>query len=870
MPKVRQFTVLPALPQSLQPLKKLAMNLYWSWNEEIQNLFERMDANLWEAVQHNPVKLLAEISQDRLGHLQQDESFVRQVHQADELLDSYMNHQSWFKKVCPQPAETKIAYFSAEFGIHESVPIYSGGLGILAGDHLKSASDLGIPLVGIGLMYQKGYFRQFINIDGWQRESYPENDFYMMPLELVRKESGRALTIRVEYPERAVTAQIWKAQVGRVDLYLLDTNLEENSPGDRLITSNLYGGNRELRIRQEVMLGIGGFKALIAMGIEPTVCHMNEGHAAFMGLERIRHLRNAYDMTFDEALEAARAGNVFTIHTPVKAGLDEFRVELMDKYFGTYFPNLGINRNQFLSLGRILPDDDSEAFKMAVLALKLSNFRNGVSKLHGRVSREMWASLWPGVPVNEIPIHSITNGVHRKSWVSRELADLYDRYLGPGWSEQPYDASTWKNVDQIPDEQFWHVHQRSKENLITYTRQSLKKQLENRGSFHSEINRAEEVLDSKVLTIGFARRFATYKRGNLLLQDPERLIRMLTDQNRPVQFLFAGKAHPQDAEGKKIIRQIIHFANSNSDLVRRRIVFLEDYDINLARYLVQGVDVWLNNPRRPMEASGTSGMKAAINGALNLSTLDGWWCEGYQPQGGWVIGSEVIHDDPQYQDSIDAQSLFNILENEVIPLYYTHSSDGLPRAWINRMRKTIKWVTPRFNTQRMVADYTRRFYNPSATKWRSLSANQGEPSKKLAQWKMRIRGQWHELGIEDVKLQVRNGHGDVELDPRKPQINVGSMLNVKTRVCMGQIKPEDIDVQIYHGTVDSWGNIVNGDCQTMKPAHNGDSLNNGHCEFVGSVPCTMSGRQGVTVRIVPKNDNMTDPYEPGLILWEPN
>ena len=425
----------------------------------------------------------------------------------------------------------------------------------------------------------------------------------------------------------------WSA-IGRVKLFLLDTNISSNSPADRMTTANLYGGDVELRIRQEIMLGIGGMKALAAMNINPTVCHMNEGHAAFLSLERIRQLRSTTNMTFEEAVEATRAGNVFTIHTLVKAGLDEFRVELMDKYFGSYFPNLGIDKKQFLALGRIFADDDSETFKMPILAMKLSGYINGVSKLHGQVSREMWSMLWPGVPAAEVPIISITNGVHIRSWLSEEIDSLYERYLGPNWSDETFDATVWNNVEQIPDEEFWRTHQQCKAQLIAFARNQLKTQMQRRGTFHSELNQADEALDLEALTIGFARRFAGYKRGNLLLQDPKRLIKLLSDPQRPVQIIFAGKAHPKDTQGKEIIRQIIHFANEHD--VRRRLIFLEDYDINLARILIQGVDVWLNNPRRPMEASGTSGMKAAINGALNVSTLDGWWCEGYKPEGGWA------------------------------------------------------------------------------------------------------------------------------------------------------------------------------------------------------------------------------------------
>jgi len=606
MPSVRSFTVLPALPESLMELDALARNLFWSWSPQVIDLFKRIDPALWSASGHNPVKLLGAVSQSRLETLSQNESFLHELRRASQVLDEYLRAPTWYQKACGENPETTIAYFSAEFGLHECLPIYAGGLGILAGDHLKSASDLGIPLVGVGLMYQKGYFRQYLNLDGWQQEAYGENDPFNMPIELVRKPSGRPLTISVEYPGRSVHAQIWCIHVGRLNLYLLDTNIPANSGGDRMITSSLYGGDRELRIRQEILLGIGGMKALAAMNITPSVCHMNEGHAAFMALERIRQIRSTTNMSFEEAVEVTRAGNVFTTHTIVKAGLDEFEVDLMDKYFGAYFPHLGVNRKQFLALGRILPDDENEPFKMPVLAIKLSSYLNGVSKLHAQISREVWGSLWPGLPSREVPITAITNGIHLKTWLADETSALYERYLGPTWSSTVFDKSAWDQVDHIPDEELWSAHQRCKDQLIVFARKRLMAQMQRRGTCQGELRQAEGILDPEVLTIGFARRFVAYKRGDLLLRDADRLIRMLNDSERPVQFIFAGKAHPKDNAGKEIIRNIVHF--TSQDPVRRRIVFLEDYDIDVARFLVRGVDVWLNNPRRPMEASGTSGM----------------------------------------------------------------------------------------------------------------------------------------------------------------------------------------------------------------------------------------------------------------------
>ena len=864
MPSVRSFTVVPALPDSLKDLETLAMNIYWSWNPEFVDVFKRIDSNLWAACGHNPVKLLGGVSQARLESLADDEGFLCQLRHAVDKLKAYLDGPTWYEKVCAKCTEPMIAYFSAEFGIHECLPIYAGGLGILAGDHLKSASDIGVPLVGIGLLYQKGYFRQYLNIDGWQQEVYIENDVYNMPIELVRKDSGRPLTISVDYPGRCVVAQIWCVSIGRVKLYLLDTNITANSPADRMITSSLYGGDRELRIRQEIMLGIGGLKALGAVGITPTVCHMNEGHAAFMAIERIRELRSTKNMTFDEAVEATRAGNVFTIHTPVKAGLDDFRVGLMDKYFGSYFPTLGINRKRFLALGRMLSDDDSESFKMPILALRLSSYINGVSKLHGQVSREMWGGLWPGVPVNEVPIISITNGVHIKNWLSEEMSCLYERYLGPNWANETMDKSVWDNVDQIPDEEFWRTHQRCKGQLIVFARNRLKAQMQRRGTYHSELNRAQEVLDPEALTIGFARRFACYKRGNLLLKDPQRLIRLLSDPKRPVQVIFAGKAHPRDTAGKDIIRQIIHFANQHN--VRRRIVFLENYDIDVARVMVRGVDIWLSNPRRPMEASGTSGMKAAVNGVLNMSTLDGWWCEGYTPEGGWVIGAEESYDDDDYQDVVESQAIYNMLENEIIPLFYTRSVDDLPRAWIHRVRNSIKWIAPRFNTNRMVGQYTRRFYNPSAAKWRYLTAEAMARARAFSKWKSDMKQAWPEFAVMDVIMEVNHGDANEQLNPRWPQLKIGARLSVRTLVKLASISPDDVSVELYHGPVDTWGSIKDGSAVRMEYKEQSDK--EGEHWFVGSMPCTQTGQQGVAVRVLPRHPDLVNPCELGLILWE--
>jgi starch phosphorylase len=863
MPMIHNFTVLPALPDSLKDLEAIAKNLFWSWNPAFVGLFKRIDSNLWAASGHNPIRFLSNVSQSRLEAVAKNEGFLCELQRCAEKLKTYLNETTWFDKVSSKSTQPFIAYFSAEFGLDECLPIYAGGLGILAGDHLKSASDLGVPIVGVGLLYQKGYFRQYLDIDGRQQEVYIDNDFYNLPIELVCKESGRPLIISIEFPGRSVSAQIWCVSIGRVKLYLLDTNIPSNSFADRMITASLYGGDIELRIRQEIVLGIGGFKALTAMGITPAVCHMNEGHAAFMALERIRQMRNTYNMTFDEALEATVSSNVFTMHTLVKAGLDEFPVELMDKYLGCFFPHLGINRDQFLALGRIFTDDDSEPFKMPILALKMSSFINGVSKLHSQISREVWSSLWPGVPLKEVPIISITNGVHIKSWLADEMSSIYEKYLGPNWLDGTFSSLIWNNIDEIPDEQFWQAHQRCKEQLIVFARDRLKAQLQRRGTCHTELSQADEVLDSEALTIGFARRFVGYKRANLLLRESQRFVKLLTDSDVPIQIIFAGKAHPRDNEGKEIIKQIIRFA-SRLD-IRRRVVFLEDYDIDIARVLVSGVDVWLSNPRRPMEASGTSGMKAALNGVLNISTLDGWWCEGYKAEGGWVIGADQGIYDNNYQDEMDARTLYNILENEVIPLFYARSADNLPRAWIRRAKNSIKWIAPRFNTHRMVAQYTRRFYNPAAAKWRYLTASTCARARAIASWKADIRKAWPQLAVENIIVEVGNGDGYTCLNPKRPQLKIGSKLRIKALVDLGKLNPGDVSVELYHGPIDGIGSIRDGSAVKME-YDSAVEQQNKHW-FTSLLPCKRTGQQGIAVRILPRHPDLVNPCELQLILW---
>jgi glycogen phosphorylase len=857
------FRVIPSLPGKLERLRDLAHNLWWAWNHEAIDLFRRLDRDLWESTRHNPVLMLGTIRQERLEQAAEDDGFMSHFDRVYREFERYLKSKStWYHRSYGQAGEAqsaaepgpRIAYFSAEFGLTESLSIYAGGLGILAGDHLKSASDLGLPLVGVGLLYQQGYFRQYLNPDGWQQERYPDNDFYNLPLTLERQVSGAPLLVEVEYPGRVVKAQVWRTDVGRAPLYLLDVNIDTNRPEDRDVTDQLYGGDDDVRIRQEILLGIGGIRALEALGLRPDVCHMNEGHSAFLALERIRLLMEEHKLTFAEAREAAASGNVFTTHTPVAAGIDWFAPDLVDRYFSQYYPRLGLQRHEFLGLGRTNPNDPNGYFCMAILAIRLANRTNGVSQLHARVSREMWRDVWPQVPANEVPIIGITNGIHPRSWISHDMADLYDRYLGPRWIERPADPSVWEEVMRIPDEELWRTHERRRERLVAWARKRLRTQLEQRGSVPAEVRQAEEVLDPEALTIGFARRFATYKRGTLLFRDVERLARIMGNKDRPVQFIFAGKAHPKDNPGKELIRQIIHHARRPD--FRNRMVFIEDYDMVVSRYLVQGVDVWLNTPRRPHEASGTSGMKATANGALNLSVLDGWWAEGYTPETGWAIGhgEEYSNDQADYQDQVEANALYDLLEGEIIPLFYERGRDGLPRGWLARMKAAMRGHAGVFNTNRMVREYTEECYLPSAQRSGHLMANDQEHAKALAAWKAKLYQQWGRIRIERTWADTAEGQ----------ELKVGSQLEVQAQVYLGELKPTDVAVELYFGLLDAEGQIGQGQ---VLPTLITQSKGMGTFVFAGAITCQASGRHGYALRIVPHHEDLGNPFEMGLILW---
>jgi starch phosphorylase len=866
----RTFTVVPSLPPVLSPLRDLAYNLHWCWHLEVIDLFRRLDRDLWEETGHNPLLMLSELSQQRLAEAAADTGFVAQMKRVFQAFNRYMGgHDTWYHAIDNVGSGLGVAYFSMEFGLTESLKLYSGGLGILAGDHLKSASDLGVPLVGMGLLYQQGYFAQYLNADGWQQEMYPVNDFHNLPLRLERDSQGEPLKVEVAFPGRSVFAQVWRAQVGRVPLFLLDTNLAENKQEDRHITDQLYGGDNEMRIQQEIILGIGGVRALRALDVRPTVYHMNEGHSAFLALERTRLIMAEQHLSFAEARELVAAGNLFTTHTPVPAGIDLFPPYLMDRYFGAYLGELGLSRDAFLGLGRRPANQPDDAFSMAILALGLSYSTNAVSQRHGTVAREMWRDLWPGTLAEDVPIGHVTNGIHLHSWLSNDMASLYERYLGPQWAERPFDRQLWARMDRIPDEELWRTHERRRERLVAVARRRLEQQMARRGATQQEIDAASEVLDPEALTIGFARRFATYKRALLLFSDPDRLSTILNDPKRPVQILFAGKAHPNDNAGKEFIRQIIHLTR-RPDL-RRRIIFLEDYDISLARYMVQGVDIWLNTPRQGMEASGTSGMKAVANGALHVSSLDGWWCEGYNREVGWRIGSGEPGADERYADEIDAQALYDLLEKEIVPLFYDAHNERLPRGWIAKMKRAVAQIAPVFNTHRMVTEYAERFYLRAHARYLELLADDCAGARDVASWKDRVRGQWDKVRIDMIDSDAQDG------------MPVTADINLTAHVHLGDLTPSDVLLLAYHGNIGPQGDITKPEVTSMTPD---DGAGGGAYVYRATFACRSTGQRGYTVRLMPRyrwegsggygsadptevsvEQRLAHPWIPGLVLW---
>ena len=847
------YNVVPSLPENLEKLREVAYNLHWSWNPDARELFRRLHMELWEDTSHNPVMMLGKISQERLMEIAHDDGFIAHLERVYNKLQSYLKEKTWFKKNYDYGDSFNIVYFSAEFGLTECLQTYSGGLGVLAGDHLKASSDLGIPLIGLGLLYKEGYFQQYLNSDGWQHERYEINDFDNLPMKLVLDKKEEPLMLSVNLAEREVYFQVWKIQIGRVPLYLLDTNVKQNSENDRRITETLYGGNVETRIQQEIILGIGGIRTMHALGIKPMVCHMNEGHSAFLSLERMRYAILNDGLTFKEAREVGYHSNIFTTHTPVPAGIDVFSNDLVEKYFGSYYRNeLKISGEEFYSLGTIFKNSGANVFNMAHLAMNTAGYINGVSKLHGDVSKKMWVSGFPNVPFNEIPIGYVTNGVHIRSHISHEMEQLLQQYIGEKWVDNPASTNLWERIDKIPDEELWRTHERRRERLVAFARRRLKKQIQTRGGSQEELATAAEILDPSALTIGFARRFATYKRATLIFKDIDRLADIVNNKEHPVQFIIAGKAHPKDEEGKRFIQEIFQIAKESR--FRRRFVFIENYDMNVAHYLVEGCDIWLNNPRRPFEASGTSGMKVIANGGLNFSVLDGWWDEGFDPEVGWKIGNGEEYSDPDYQDEVESRQLYTTLESQIVPLFYSRGEDHLPRKWITVIKNSMKKLGPFFNTHRMVQEYFAKYYRGAYEKRLLLLDKKWAEGKQLTAWKEKVKENW--TNVKVIKLDT---NGTLK------SLFVGQEYPVKAEIDLGNLTPGDVEVQIYYGPIENVDNPIHNSTVVMDA--DSQKAKNGHFNYSGSIICQNSGQKGFTIRILPKHQLLINPFELDVVYW---
>ncbi len=862
MRAIRRFTVRPVLPPALQPLGVLALNLRWSWHPETQDVFDEVDSDLWESTGHDPVRLLGAVGRARLEELATDEGFLARLKVASDDLDAYLTGDRWYQhRVAAGSATTEagpaaIGYFSPEFGITAVLPQYSGGLGILAGDHLKAASDLGVPIVGVGLLYRHGYFKQALSRDGWQQETYPVLDPDGLPISLLREPDGSRATISIAMPGGPdLLARIWVASVGRVPLLMLDTDVEGNPDHYIDVTDRLYGGNSEHPLRQEMLLGVGGVRALraysrITGAPEPEVFHTNEGHAGFLGIERIRELTVAEGgpgLDFDTALEVSRASTVFTTHTPVPAGIDRFPQTLVEQYFGESGATPGVPIDRVLALGaEDYEDGDPSVFNMAVMGFRLAQRANGVSVLHGQVSRGMFNGLWPAFDEAEVPIGSITNGVHAPTWVAREIIELAE---AEGADADTDDTDPFFNaVDRVSGAQVWSVKRRLRERLVLDARRRLRRSWENRGSAKAELAWIDGALDPDVLTIGFARRVPSYKRLTLMLRDPARLKALLLDPERPIQLVIAGKSHPADDGGKKLIQEMVKFADDPE--VRHRIVFLPNYDIAMALPLYPGCDVWLNNPLRPYEACGTSGMKAALNGGLNLSILDGWWDEWYDGNNGWAIPSADGIDDPDRRDDLEANALYDLLEGDVVPRFYETNDEGVPPRWLEMVRHTLKSLGPKVLATRQVRDYVRELYAPAAHTARSLNSDYAG-AHELSSWKQSVRAAWPGVRVEHIDSE---GVGDLA--------EVGATLHVRAYVALGSLSPDDVSVQVVHGRIGADDELA---ATSLTPMVVAESYDGNRHRFDAAVRLEVSGPFGYTVRVVPHNEALASVAELGLV-----
>lgn len=840
---LKEFLVRPALPASLQRMSEIALNLHWSWNHALRSLFRRLDPVIWKASNHNPIVMLGRVSQATLERAASDPRYLALYRRACETHDAYL------AAAPTKPSNMLVAYFSMEYGLLDCMPIYSGGLGVLSGDHLKACSDGNLPLTGVGLLYQNGYFSQSIDPDGWQKERTPVNDFYALPVTPLTRADGSEMLVSVMLAGAQVFLKVWRIDVGRVKLYLLDSNIPQNpNPVHRVITAQLYGGDIHNRMRQEIALGIGGLRALEELGIQPTVYHMNEGHSAFLAIERIRRLMADQQMSFDEALEASRTNNVFTTHTSVPAGIDLFNSGIMYEYFQDYCRDSGIAFDQLLSVGRSNPGDAQESFSMAIAAFRTSAYRNAVSRIHRHVSQQMWQGLWPNLPVWEVPITSVTNGVHLPTWINGDLAGIYDQALEPDWREGHFQSRIWDDVAEIPNAELWEAHRRRKRRLINFVRDRAAASAAERNAPSSEIKRLQDVLDPEALTIGFARRFATYKRATLVFRDLPRLKRILTNSRMPVQILIAGKAHPLDVPGKTLIREIVQYSQ-DPDLARR-VVFVEDYGLQVAREMVQGVDIWLNNPRRGEEACGTSGMKAGINGTLNLSILDGWFDESAEESGGWVIGDR----DPYSVDRDDAHAaaIYSILENEIVPMYYEGREQGVPVEWMRRVKQSLRSVSANFNCQRMVREYASQLYEPAHAGYESIRRDNFSAARDRVRWHRGVTEKWPQVKFVDYGIGGE-------------QVSAGSSVPLRASLDLAGLTPGDVRVEAVVGRVAAHGELEDTQVLTLAPS---GAQQESVFMFARDFAPFSTGRLGYALRVSPNHcdDPLNRPCN-ALIKW---
>ena len=848
-----KITVNPQLPKRVGELLDIANNLWWSWNSEFLRLFKEIDSDLWETVGKNPVKFLKLVSQDKLEDIAKDEEFLAKYDEVVNHFNSYMQtKETWFSKNYPNNANDLIAYFSAEYGIDEIIPIYSGGLGILSGDHLKSASDLGLPFVAVGLLYKNGYFNQKIDGYGTQKTEYTNIDLDNLPILPVKDENGEDLIIDVDFPDRKLYLKIWKIVVGRISLYLMDSDIDKNIAEDRVVTLRLYGGDQEMRIRQEIVLGMAGIKLLRRLGLKPSVYHMNEGHSAFLTLEVIKDVMEEKQVSFEVAKSMCSAKTVFTTHTPVPAGNDIFPIELMDKYFSNFWPKLGISREDFLRLGMKNTQGLEQGFNMGMLALRIAGKKNGVSKLHGAVSRRLFSDVWPNIAPDESPIEYVTNGIHTCSWLAPSMKKLFNQYLKPYWQDNIQDDETWNDIKNIPNKELWDTHTDRKKKLFTLVKNNITTRLKSSGYNYEEINEIVSKLNPNALTIGFARRFATYKRATLIFRDLERLTQLLNNPERPVQLIFAGKAHPADKEGQDLIKYIHEV--SMKPQFKGKIFLLENYNIAMSRYLISGVDVWLNNPRRPMEASGTSGQKASVNGVINFSVLDGWWAEGYNQKNGWTIGDNTEYQSYEEQDIADSESLYNTLENKIIPLYYENKKeDGVSDKWMEMFKNSIISTGGRYSTSRMVIDYTRDYYMELA----NLSKNHYQNLDEVidfTNWKKNMYASW-----KDIKITQNNNLDNITIDAGN-QIEVHCIVNLPENIDCNSIRTE-----VYYGKILENGIMEQIQTVPMNLIEQDDE--NRTYKYSAKIELKTGGNYGYTFRVMPQTAMMLDTANLDLIQW---